>query len=147
MISYVKILIFFKGQDKPLFLLLTRAPHVSSAGMDDLPGGKIEKDEMPAHTIERELKEETRLSIKYVHSLNVHTWEDSEEKKYTEFLFCAQADRKKIRINRHEHSSFRWISLEEIEQSSLHSKTKEVIRLKQDRIREIIAYAADPLFL
>lgn len=72
MTTVVKLIILFKENNKPHILLLKRSSNVSSPGMEDLPGGKMDENENFPEAIARELWEETQLSVNEVHSFSFH---------------------------------------------------------------------------
>ena len=56
----------------------------------------------------------------------------------TEYLFYAVSNTQEILINPEEHGSFRWITLEEIEQGAIHPCTLQAILAQEQQIQELL---------
>lgn len=134
----VKALIFYKDSQNCNILLLTRAKKLFH-GMEDLPGGKLETDELPIPGLLREIKEETQLEAPELLHVATHEWEGPDGTHYLEYLYCALVKTKDVILNPEEHSSFRWTELEHIEQSNVHPKIKELILANMSRIKKLLA--------
>lgn len=132
-IEVVKALLFY---DDPI-LLLTRLKQLFH-GMEDLPGGKLEPDELRVPGLIREIKEETQLDVDELIPVATHEWEGPDGKQFFEYLYCAVVDSNQVSLSPEEHSSFRWISLGQIESSKIHPKIKELILANMDRIRAVL---------
>lgn len=135
----VKALLFYKDSGKYYLLLLERSKQLFH-GMEDLPGGKLEPDELPIPGLIREIKEETQLDVSQLLHVATHEWEGPDSTQYLEYLYCAIVDIDAVILNPEEHSSFRWISLDQIKQSALHPKIKELIVAHIGRIQKLIAH-------
>lgn len=133
----VKALLFYNDGSAHSLLLLTRSKQLFH-GMEDLPGGKLEADELPMPGLIREVKEETQLEISKLFHIATHEWECPDGTYYLEHLYYSIVDTKSVIVNPEEHSSFRWVELEHIEQSTLHPKIKELILHNTDRINELL---------
>ena len=134
-----KALVFNNLGEKPLLLLLKRTSKaLVSLGMEDLPGGTIESGESVSDGAVREVKEETRLSLKQIYPLTKHEWHHPTGKMVTEHLFYGIVDTKDVIISSREHDSFRWITLNELSQSQLHPSLQKIIVVLQAYIQELI---------
>lgn len=140
-ILVVKALVFYKNSDSHRMLVLKRSRLSSCPGMEDLPGGKVEEGEDLTDAIIREIQEETQLAVYTVHQFAVHEWEAPNGKTYHEFLFYAIANTQLVVLTPDEHISYRWITIPEIQESTLHPKIKEIIYANLDIIKEIFLLA------
>lgn len=118
-------------------LLLTRAKQLFH-GMEDLPGGKLELDELPIPGLIREIKEETGIEVDQLLHVATHEWQGPDGTEYLECLYYAIVDTRNVILNPEEHSSFRWIKLEQIENSEIHPKIKELILANMNKIKAML---------
>ncbi len=127
--TVVKVLILYiNTADVHHVLILTRALHIkNSPGLDDLPGGKLEPDELPEAGIIREVHEETNLCIDQPTHATTYYWKDVDSVDIEEYLFYAFVTTQEVIIDVNEHSSFRWIPLTTIAESTLHPNLKKII--------------------
>jgi 8-oxo-dGTP diphosphatase len=110
-------------------LVLRRAPHQEFGGIEELPSGQVEPGESLGRALRREILEETGIVIDAI----------------GEHLFCFRYDSTKGRtvqcnfvidlpsaaevcIAPLEHTGFRWISRQELDQSALTDSVKEGLR-------------------
>ncbi len=119
-------------------LVLTRSSYSSAPELGDLPGGKIESSESVKQGAKREVQEETGLILKAIHPLTVHELQHPSGFTKIEYLFYAIVDTQEISVNPQEHSSFKWIPLEELEHSKIHPLTLKAILLKQQHITKLL---------
>lgn len=137
-INVVKALIFHKFDDTFQLLILTRSQQVKKfPGFEDLPGGKVDAHEDLQDALIREIKEETQLSVGKIELLTMHVWPelDNPDIHYKEYLFYAFTADTQVKLNPGEHSSSRWITLDQINQTSLHPGMKRLILDHKDKIR------------
>ena len=107
---------FVRG--KPKYLILKRKLHWKGF---EFPKGGMEKSETSFETIKREIFEETGLPIKKIKNHNRSgKWKYNEDLKdrpgmigQTWSLFSVEVGNGPIKIDKHEHSSFEWLSYEE----------------------------------
>lgn len=133
-----KVLVFYLDNQNPLLLVLQRSIHSSAPGLGDLPGGKIEINESVERGTIREVKEETGLTLKKLHLLTSYDMPHLSGIIKTEYLFYAVSNTQEILINPEEHGSFRWITLEEIEQGAIHPCTLQAILAQEQQIQELL---------
>ncbi len=139
-----KVLVFYNAGDKPLLLLLKRTSRaLVIPGMEDIPGGTIEEGESVADGAIREVQEEAGLSLKKVTLLTTHEWQHPSGKMALEYLFCAAVDTQDVVINPCEHDSFRWITLNELSQSTLHPNIQKILLLQLPQIQELLKEPLD----
>ncbi|GMU19719.1 MAG: 7,8-dihydro-8-oxoguanine-triphosphatase [Candidatus Babeliales bacterium] len=139
--NVVKALIFHKIDDTVQLLILKRSNHVKKfPGFEDLPGGKVDTTENILSALAREIQEETQLEVDHINLLSAHIWPeiDNPSIQYKEYLFCTHATGYHVTLNPEEHSSFRWIKLDEINKSSLHPSMKKIILEHKDKIFDYI---------
>ena len=133
----VKAILLYKQDGIFYFLELTRSPHKKfSPLMGDLPGGKVDIGELPITAIKREIKEETGLDVPLLHQVIIYDWESSQE--YREHLYCAVVNTQEVTLTPEEHSSYRWIALDKIDESALHPNVKEIIWREREHILKLI---------
>jgi 8-oxo-dGTP diphosphatase len=108
----VKALLFYDNN-----LLLLERSKTKFHGMEDLPGGKLEPDELPIPGLIREIKEETALEVNRLHHFATHEWQEPDGTNYIEYIYYSFVDTKQVILNPNEHSSYSWVPLEYIEQS------------------------------
>ena len=101
----------------------------------DLPGGRIESNENPYKTLEREVMEETSLNIKIVKPIGIwwFTNEQTSDQIYcTTFLCQALSINVDISNNPADktHTEYRWVTKKEfLNNSEYHSNRKNLINL------------------
>lgn len=99
-------------RDEGEFLLLQRSEETSSSGKWCFPGGKLEGNETPEEAVLRELKEETDLSCSIIRKADPYFGE-GELGTWKIYPFLVKTDSREVTIN-FEHSSFKWVELDEI---------------------------------
>ena len=122
--------------DDGKFLLMKRADWTEKySGIWNLPGGGSEPNETPQETATRETKEESGLDIKISDECLIHTKNKREKNIY--FFACGdfsgEVDEKRFGYNdkqdvEHEHSEFKWIYPDELDQYESMPDTELVVR-------------------
>ena len=93
------------------FLAITRHDEDDfMAGSVDLPGGKLEFGEEPAHGLVREVKEETGLDIDVIAPIRTWTFMRDKNTQVVGMTFLCEKIGGSERLSK-EHSGLRWVSL------------------------------------
>lgn len=98
------------------YLILKRSEQNSSSGEWIFPGGSIEQGETPKQAAIRELKEETSLKEKVVDEGSCYIGE-GELGYWKLHPYHIKVSNKEVRLN-HEHSDYKWLTLEELKEHS-----------------------------
>ncbi len=114
----VFIVVYARDKDNIKYLLLKRKLHWKGW---EFPKGKIEKSETKKIAALREAKEETGQKILKIKKFNVHG--SYKYKKIlkdrpgvvgqTYHLFAAETKKGKVRLDKKEHSDYRWLEFKE----------------------------------
>ncbi len=110
-IEQVKILVRCKGT----YLLLKKKKDIHPEHIDgwEVPGGKVNPRETSLKAVQREIQEETGLSVKIVSELRPLRLETAGLKTYTH-VYLAEAEGGKIFLSS-EHSAYIWIFPQEVD--------------------------------
>lgn len=99
--------------DKGEFLLLKRSEDSNTnPGKWDLPGGKLEREEILEEAVVREVREETGITIVPVEIAGYVTFE-LPEKRVIAIVYDGGYIISDVKLS-HEHTEYSWISLDEI---------------------------------
>ncbi len=115
-----KILIIQRHKDESVF-----------PNMWELPSGKRKPLESSEHSLLREIKEETGLSIEIIMPFSIfdYTIKDADKiKDSTQINFLVKPKGKKIVILSHEHQAFAWVDEKEINKYKTSEATKKTIK-------------------
>lgn len=113
-ISAVDVHVFCREGNRPLYLVLHRAPHKRYAGLWRIVAGKIEPDERPLTAAIRELNEETGLHPLTVWSLDyLHTFYDPQDDRVNLLpVFAVEVATTKLTLSE-EHDAARWVTFDQ----------------------------------
>jgi len=100
---------------KNTFLIARRVKGDEGAeGKWEFPGGKIETNETKFQSIKREIKEEFNMDIEPIKEHITHTTKYPTRDITITLIECL-ADNKKLDMNIKDHSEYKWISIEELD--------------------------------
>ncbi len=118
----VKIVIFF---DSRVLCLKRSEKEEWAKNLWDIPGGRIKKEELVIDSLKREIEEETGIKIRNQNILPLRLWEVPEKSLIglTFVTFLSKLP-KEIRPSG-EHSKYKWIRREEIEDLDMHPGLKK----------------------
>lgn len=121
---------------KGKFLILQRArPYYGEKGKSwDIPGGRINHGETQVEALKREIKEETELELSgLVGVLGVQDILKVPGKHIVRITYFALTKaEQKVVLNKKEHTSFQWLSLEELVDLELDEYLQPLV----ERLRE-----------
>ena len=100
-------------------LVLQRSEKSGAGGKWSLPGGALEDKEEPYAAIEREIKEETELSVSDVKPFYLRTYTNTNDNDFVLIVgYCCQSKEVSITLN-WEHDNYKWLAKEEALQLEL----------------------------
>lgn len=128
-----KLFLATKGlvvHDGKVLILREAEAYVDGAniGKYDFPGGRLEPGEHYSDALEREVLEETGLSIKIGIPITVREWRPTvrgEEWQVVAMFFLCHATSSDVRLSK-DHDVYEWINPREYEKYSLISNLKSV---------------------
>jgi 8-oxo-dGTP diphosphatase len=113
-------------------LLLKRSAKSSNAHSWDFPGGAVDSGETFENAVERELYEETTLSLANIQPLgSVHILEGEDEAMI--MGYSAKALSTDVALS-WEHESYRWVSVDEIESIELRELHAQMYEFYKSRV-------------
>jgi 8-oxo-dGTP diphosphatase len=106
---HVVAAIFFRNEE---VLACRRAPHKSSPGLWEFPGGKVEPGETAFAALQREIKEELGFECKPRETYDVSFTKVGELEIKLETIICPiETDRE---LSSTDHDKFRWLAVNEL---------------------------------
>ena len=122
------------------FLLLKRAEHQSLPGHWEPPGGRVEKNELPLDGLIRELYEETQLrvakdKVRFFAHVDFTTVKGI---AIREFFFVAKGSKKQIVVDDREHTSYVWVSFDQLPDYLAHPFIKTFLLKNQNKILDLL---------
>lgn len=129
-------------KDKPQYLLLKRKLHWIGW---EFPKGGIEKKENLNESVKRELKEETGLTPIKIKSFKekgkfnyVKEYSDRKcLKGQTYKLYAVEVKKKKVKIDKHEHSNFQWLSFKDAYKKLTWPNQRRCLRIVDDWLKKL----------
>ncbi len=124
---FQKALVFHPDQAR--FLALKRATDDTSApGQWDLPGGGIDFGELHLPALEREIREETGLTIAMPQVIEVMTKFDANRQIYSIFVAHQCRATSTVIALSAEHTAYRWVTVTEWLQMDAPLALKQVVK-------------------
>jgi 8-oxo-dGTP diphosphatase len=126
---------FLQKQDK--FLVLQRARKDQQHKLWGIPGGKLNKDELPLAGLVRECYEELKVSFlpEIFQLLGTALSNTPSDGQYGLYLYYASiANNLDIHINPTEHYTFRWVTIDEFQELSLLTAQREAFLLVKEKL-------------
>jgi 8-oxo-dGTP diphosphatase len=106
---HVAAAIFIKGEE---ILACRRAPHKSSPGLWEFPGGKVEPGEDAFAALQREIREELGFDCKPRETYDISVTKVGELEIKLETIICPfETDQELFSTD---HDEFRWLSVDEL---------------------------------
>lgn len=93
-------------------LVLQRSEKSGAGGKWSLPGGALEYDENPYEAIQREIDEETQLTVSDIRPFHIKSYLNKDEDFVVIVGYVCKAMSEKVELN-WEHDDFKWLSKEE----------------------------------
>jgi len=116
-------------KDRKILILKRAKEEDCFKEMWDIPGGKINFGEMPEDALKREVKEETGLEIEIIKPIRVWSFfKNNGKTQVVGVTMLCKYKRGKVRLSK-EHTEFKWISPEEIEDYEIHEGIKKDVKL------------------
>ena len=117
-------------QKNKSLLMLKRVPESHFPDIYELPGGGLNEGEDIFSGAQRELHEETGLSIVSFDSVIeiidfIHV---SDESKGRQYIFSVESGNEEIILNPKEHTAYAWVSFTDIDTIDMLPKTKNIVR-------------------
>lgn len=109
LVLHVAAAIFVKGEK---VLACRRAPHKSSPGLWEFPGGKVEPGESAFSALVREIKEELGFECKPRETYDVSTTKVGELEIKLETIVCPYDSEQELSST--DHDEFRWLEVDEL---------------------------------
>lgn len=130
---------FIQCEDK--FLLLQRAKKDEQHCLWGIPGGKLRENESPLEGLQREILEETGLSLSSETFLILGTAMsctpcDGEYGLYVYHAFVS--DSPKVSINQSEHYAFQWLTLKQFLEFPLLTAQREAYQLVEEKLKLVL---------
>ena len=123
-------IIFLNSNNEVLLLLRDNNQSIPYPNMWDIPGGKVEKNEIPEETVKREMKEEMEISdLGEIKLFNIFTSEN-----LTDYIFWKRFDIIPEDIKLQEGQKIKYFNREQIRDMKLAFNYNEVLEKFFDQI-------------
>lgn len=130
--------IVLKSLDDNRFALLTleRQANDFMGGIDELPSGKVENGEQLREALYREVQEETGLAITDILGFLWHfDYRSGSGRQTRQFNFLVAVHSvESIAVSPEEHCGYRWLALENLQDSKLTPNIVEALSQHQEQI-------------
>ena len=123
-------IIFLNSNNEVLLLLRDNNQSIPYPNMWDIPGGKVEKNEIPEETVKREMKEEMEISyLGEIKLFNIFTSEN-----LTDYIFWKRFDIIPEDVKLQEGQKIKYFNREQIRDMKLAFNYNEVLEKFFDQI-------------
>ena len=123
-------IIFLNSNNEVLLLLRDNNQSIPYPNMWDIPGGKVEKNEIPEETVKREMKEEMEISyLGEIKLFNIFTSEN-----LTDYIFWKRFDIIPEDVKLQEGQKIKYFNREQIRDIKLAFNYNEVLEKFFDQI-------------
>ena len=123
-------IIFLNSNNEVLLLLRDNNQSIPYPNMWDIPGGKVEKNEIPEETVKREMKEEMEISdLGEIKLFNIFTSEN-----LTDYIFWKRFDIIPEDIKLQEGQKIKYFNREQIRDMKLAFNYNEVLEKFFDQV-------------
>ena len=131
----VGAIIFRKHAASAEILILKRNRSDFFGGIDELPSGKVEKNESLAVALYRETKEETNLEISQIYGyLQYFDYASRRGDKTRQFNFVVAIKDSPVKVDPKEHYGFAWVAIENLSKTKLTDNVINLIFSNQDQL-------------
>mgnify|MGYP001598286586 CR=1 FL=1 len=135
----VFVVVYKKEKNKVLYLVLKRKLHWK--GWEFSKGG-VEKKENLRKAVIREIKEETGLKAAKIIDMKIKgkynykkMYKDRPRIKGMSWhLFAAEVGKNKVKLDKKEHSGYKWLEFEKAEKLLTHSEQRRCLRLVNSKL-------------
>ena len=125
------------------FLILQRERKDLQHSLWGIPGGKLEKDELPLSGLLRELHEELNVNLSYeaFQLLGTAISLTPADGEYGLYIYHTHVlTPLNIQINREEHSAFLWVTIDEFQKFNLLTAQREAFYLVQNKLIYFLSF-------
>jgi 8-oxo-dGTP diphosphatase len=123
-------IIFLNSNNEVLLLLRDNNQSIPYPSMWDIPGGKVEKNEIPEETVKREMKEEMEISdLGEIKLFNIFTSEN-----LTDYIFWKRFDIIPEDVKLQEGQKIKYFNREQIRDMKLAFNYNEVLEKFFDQV-------------
>lgn len=129
-----KCIIYDKKTKK--ILILKRTNYKDDKDLWDMVGGSVEFGEDSKDAIRREAKEETNLNLSNLKILDIHSKLVEKDVFFIFALYFCDSFESEIKLS-HEHSQFKFISIQDIDSYSFRITTQNVKHIIKEYINSI----------
>lgn len=125
------------GGHEVKFLILKRSDGVIYSNQWRMIGGKVEQGETAWEAARRELKEETGLETELFWSVPTinHFYDSESDEIYLIPAFAAQVNEDDSITLNHEHNSYLWVTIDEVEQYIDWPEQQRIMKLTEKLVR------------